>query len=256
MDEYQFGEAQRQIYDFLWGEYCDWYIELAKIRLQAGDNAPLPVLVSVLEEALRLLHPFMPFLTEELWQNLKRRAPWLTGDSIMTAAYPQAGETLVDPAAEGEIGAVIEIVRAVRNVRADFKVESGRWIEARIHTDATRQGAVSRYAEAVKTLARANPVTFHTGEPGEKVGDNTLVLPLAAATVVIPMASMVDLEAEKKKTEKELTQTRGEVDRLENRLRDEAFLTKAPPPVIEKERQKLYTLKDKLEKLQQQSTRF
>jgi valyl-tRNA synthetase len=256
MDEYQFGEAQRQIYDFLWGEYCDWYIELAKIRLQAGDNAPLPVLVSVLEEALRLLHPFMPFLTEELWQNLKRRAPWLTGDSIMTAAYPQADETLVDPAAEGEIGAVIEIVRAVRNVRADFKVESGRWIEARIHTDATRQGAVSRYAEAVKTLACANPVTFHTGEPGEKVGDNTLVLPLAAATVVIPMASMVDLEAEKKKTEKELTQTRGEVDRLENRLRDEAFLTKAPPPVIEKERQKLYTLKDKLEKLQQQSTRF
>ena len=72
MEDFQFGEAQRQIHDFLWGEYCDWYIELAKIRLQAGDTSPLPVLVHVLETSLRLLHPFMPFLTEELWQNLKK----------------------------------------------------------------------------------------------------------------------------------------------------------------------------------------
>ncbi len=256
LEDFQFGEAQRQIYEFLWGEYCDWYIELAKIRLQAGDNSPLPVLVQVLEKALRLLHPFMPFLTEELWQNLKQRAPWMAGDSIMVAAYPQADETAIDPAAEAEIEALIEIVRAVRNVRADFKVESGRWIEAKIHTGASRQAAISRYAGAVKALARANPVTFHTGEPGERVGDNTLVLPLAAATVVIPMASMVDLEAERQKTEKELEQTRGEVSRLEVRLKDGAFLTKAPPAVVEKERQKLYTLKDKLEKLQQQSSRL
>jgi valyl-tRNA synthetase len=256
MDDFQFGEAQRQIHDFLWGEYCDWYIELAKIRLQANDASPLPVLVHVLEKALRLLHPFMPFLTEELWQNLKKQVSWIKGDSIMVAAYPETDATMIDPEVETEIDAIVEIVRAVRNVRAEYKVETSRWIEAKIYTDASRHAAISRYAVAVKTLARANPVTFLAGEPGEKAGGNTLVLPLAPATVVIPMASMLDLGAEKKKIEKELEQTQAEANRLEARLQDEAFLTKAPPAVIEKERQKLYTLKDKLEKLNKQSSSY
>jgi len=255
MEEYQFGEAQRQIHDFLWSEYCDWYIELAKIRLQAGDTAPLPVLTHVLEKALRLLHPFMPFLTEELWQNLKKRVAWPTADSIMIAPYPEADEKMINPEAENEMEAVFEIVRAIRNVRAEYKVETSRWIEAKIYTDTSRHDSISRYTAAVKTLARANPVTFLAGEPGEKAPENMLVLTLAPATVVIPMASMLDLEAEKKKKEKELEQARAEAGRLEARLKDEAFLTKAPPSVIEKERQKLYTLKNKLEKLEQQSSR-
>jgi valyl-tRNA synthetase len=256
MEEYQFGEAQRQIHDFLWGEYCDWYIEMAKIRLQADDNSPLPVLVHVLEKALRLLHPFMPFLTEELWQNLKKQVPWIKGDSIMVAAYPESDINRIDSEVEAEIDAIVEIVRAIRNVRAEYKVETSRWIEARIYTDVSRYAAVSRYAGVVKILARANPVTFLKGEPVEKAGGNTLVLPLAPATVVIPMASMVDLEVEKKKIEKDIEQTRAEAVRLEARLKDEAFLSKAPPAVIEKERQKLYTLKDKLEKLDKQYSGF
>ncbi len=254
MEEFQFGEAQRQIHDFLWGEYCDWYIEMAKIRLQANDNSPLPVLVHVLEKALRLLHPFMPFITEDLWHNLKKQAKWITGESIMVASYPEVDELMIDPAAEEEIGVVVEIVRAIRNVRAEHKVDTTRWIEAKIYTDASRHTKVSRYTGAVKTLARANPVDFREGEPVEKADARTLVLPLAAATVVIPMASMVDMEAEKKKIEKEITQTRTEADRLEGRLKDESFLAKAPPAVIEKERQKLYTLKDKLEKLNKKNT--
>jgi valyl-tRNA synthetase len=256
MEDFQFGEAQRQIHDFLWGEYCDWYIELAKIRLQGNDASPLPVLVHVLEKSLRLLHPFMPFITEELWQNLKKRAKWLDTESIMIAAYPESDETVLDTAAEEELGGIIEIIRTVRNVRAQYKVENNRWIEVKIHTDSPRFAAASRYAEPVKSLARANPVTFREGEPGDRAGDNTLVLPLTQATVVIPMASMFDLQAEKQKIEKEMEQTQAEVSRLETRLKDNAFLTKAPERVIEKERQKLYTLKDKLEKLQQQSSRL
>jgi valyl-tRNA synthetase len=254
MEEYQFGEAQRQIHDFLWGEYCDWYIEMAKIRLQANDNSPLPVLVHVLEKALKLLHPFMPFITEELWQNLKKQAKWITVESIMVASYPEVDESLIDPAAEEEIGVVVEIVRVIRNVRAEHKVDTTRWIAVKIYTDASIHTVVSRYTGAVKTLARANPVDFRKGDPVEKADARTLVLPLAAATVVIPMSSMVDMEAEKKKIEKEITQTRAEADRLEGRLKDESFLTKAPPAVIEKERQKLYTLKEKLEKLNKQNT--
>jgi valyl-tRNA synthetase len=250
MDDYQFGEAQRQIHDFLWGEYCDWYIELAKIRLQAGDNAPQAILVQVLETSLRLLHPFMPFITEELWQHLKKAAKGIKGESIMVAAYPAADRNAFDEAAEKEMDTVTEIIRSIRNVRAQYKVESTRWIEANVYTD---QPALSGYTEAIKSLARANPVSVVKGEIGEKAGENTLVLPLAHATVTIPMASMYDAAAEQKKTEKELEQTSAEVERLEARLKDDAFLTKAPRAVVEKERQRLYTLSEKMEKLRQGS---
>ena len=256
MEDFQFGEAQRQIHDFLWGEYCDWYIELAKIRLQANDTTPLPTLVHVLEKSLRLLHPFMPFLTEELWQNLKKHITWIDTESIMVAAYPESDKAMLDPAAESELEAVTEIIRAIRNVRAQYKVASSRWIEVKIYTGSSRQATISRHTDSIKSLARANPVTFLEGEPGDKAGDNTLVLPLAQATVVIPMASMFDLEAEKERVEKELKQTQNEATRLESRLKDKAFLTRAPEAVIEKERQKLYTLNDKLEKLKQQSARL
>jgi valyl-tRNA synthetase len=253
MNDFQFGEAQRQIHDFLWGEYCDWYIEFAKIRLQANDNSPLPVLLHVLEESLRLLHPFMPFLTEELWQHLRKYIKQSKVESIMIAAYPEVDEKLLDAEAEAEIDAIVEIIRSIRNVRAQYKVETSRWIEAKIYTDTARLASISRYADAIKSLARANPVTVLKGEPTEKTGDNTLVLSLAKATVVIPMASMFDMDAERKRIEKDMEQTQAEVNRLEARLKDQAFLTKAPPAVVEKEKQKLYTLNEKLEKLKQQT---
>jgi valyl-tRNA synthetase len=253
MEDFQFGEAQRQIHDFLWGDYCDWYIELAKIRLQGKDSSPLPVLVRVLETSLQLLHPYMPFLTEELWQNLKKKANGIRGESIMVTNYPETDEARYDTAAESEIEAIIEIIRSIRNVRAQYKVESARWVESKIYTE---QATIPAYTEAVKTLARTNPVTFLTGEPRERAGDNTLVIPLTQATVAIPMASMFDLEAEKQRLEKETEQTRNEVDRLEARLKDRAFLTRAPEEVVAKERQKLYTLRDKLEKLKQQGSRL
>jgi valyl-tRNA synthetase len=258
IDDFQFGEAQRQIHDFLWGELCDWYIEFAKIRLASGgqSSSPLKVLVHVLEKSLRLLHPYMPFLTEELWQNLKQRLGWPETDSIMVTVYPEADDSMTDPAAEAEIEAIIEIIRSIRNVRAQYKVESKRWIEVKIHTDPSLQRTIASYIESVKTLARANPVTFLSGEPREETVDSSLVLPLTQATVVIPMASMLDLEAEKKRVQKETAQVEAEVGRLESRLQDQAFLTRAPAAVIEKERQKLYTLNDKLEKLRQQSSRL
>jgi valyl-tRNA synthetase len=255
MEGFQFGEAERQLHDFLWGEFCDWYIELAKIRLQQNDISPLPVLAHVLEASLRLLHPYMPFLTEELWQNLKQHSGLSGPDSIMIAVYPMAEESAFDPAAEAEIDAVIEIVRSVRNVRAQYKVDVNRWIEAIVYADAARAAGIAGHATAAEVLARARPLTVVSGEP-QQADDTTLVLPLTAATVVIPMASMFDAAAEKKKLEKELAGVQAEVARLEARLRDEAFLTRAPEAVVAKERQKLYTLTEKLEKLKQQNTRF
>ena len=252
LEDFQFAEAQRQIHDFLWGEYCDWYIEFAKIRLAAGEPpSPVPVLVRVLETSLRLLHPYMPFVTEELWQHLKNRLAW-PAESIVIAPYPEADRAAIDPTAEDNMAALIEIIRSIRNIRAQYKVESGRWIEAQIHTGSALRQAITPYAGAIQTLARARPVTFPEGEPQGKAGDNTLVLALAQATVVVPLASMVDLEAERKRLQKEIDQSQAEVTRLEARLNDQNFLTRAPAAVIEKERQKLYTLTDKLERLKQQ----
>jgi valyl-tRNA synthetase len=216
----------------------------------------LTVLGHVLETSLRLLHPFMPFITEELWQNLKKHLKGIDTASIMVAAYPEADEAMIDPAVETEIDTVIEIIHNTRNVRAQYKVEPNRWIEAGIYAETSVNTHLIPHKNAISALARANPVSFHESGPGIEPGDNTLVLPLEKATIVIPMSSMFDVAAEKQRIDKEIGQVRAETARLEARLQDQAFLTKAPPAVVAKERQKLYTLSDKLEKLRQQSSRL
>jgi valyl-tRNA synthetase len=252
MQKFQFGEAQRQLHDFLWGEYCDWYVELAKIRLRSGEAlSPLPVLVHVLEASLRLLHPCMPFVTEELWQNLKQRLPsgWQKTESIMVADYPEADKKAIDPQAERVMESIIEIVHSIRNVRAQYKVESTKWIEAQVYAGELKS-AITAYSEVIQTLARARPVTFLDSREALR-GKDIVALVLKESEVVIPMASMVDLEAERKRLEKEIEETQNEVARLEARLKDKAFLSKAPPAVVDKERQKLATGKDKLKRLKQ-----
>jgi len=260
MEGFQFAEAQRQIYEFLWSEFCDWYIELAKIRLRSAKEevpSPIPVLIHVLETSLRLLHPYMPFVTEELWQNLKRRLPsdWQASESVVVAPYPEFDTHAVDPEAERVMESVIEIIRSIRNARAQYNVESARWIEAQIY-GGKLTSAITSYYQAIETLARARPVTIlNTREEGPP-SENTLVLVLKESEVVIPMESMVDLEAERKRLEKEIERSQAEVARLEARLKDKTFLAKAPASVIEKERQKCYTLNDKLERLRQQILKY
>jgi len=255
MEGFQFGEAQRQIHDFLWGEFCDWYIEFAKIRLRStGEGlSPIPVLVYVLETSLRLLHPYMPFVTEELWQHLKKQLPpaWQATESIMVSAYPAADETAIDPQAEQVMECIIEIIHSIRNARAQYKVESTKWIEAQVY-GGELTSAITPYSETIQTLARARPVTFLDKRQGNQPGENALTLVLKQAEVVIPMESMVDLEAEKKRLQREIEQSQAEIVRLEARLKDNAFLTKAPAAVVDKERQKLSILTDKLERLKEQ----
>lgn len=252
MENFQFGEAHRQLHDFLWGEYCDWYVEFAKIRLRAGGaSSPLPVLVHVLEASLRLLHPCMPFVTEELWQNLKQRLPsgWQKTESIMVADYPEAEEKAIDPEAERVMESIIEIIHSIRNVRAQYKVESAKWIEAQLYAGELTP-AITPYSPTIEALARARPLTFLDSREALR-GENMVALVLKESEVMIPMASMVDLEAEHKRLGKEIEETRNEVARLEARLKDKAFLSKAPAVVVNKERQKLATSKDKLERLKQ-----
>ncbi len=259
LEDFQFAEALKQIYEFLWGEFCDWYIELAKIRLRSTEEvlSPVPVLVYVLETSLRLLHPYMPFVTEELWQSLKRRLPsdWQAGESIVVAAYPESDAKAVDPEAERVMESIIEVIRSIRNARAQYNVESARWIEAQIYGGKLTP-AITPYSQAIQTLARARPVTFLDSREERPPGENALVLVLKETEVVIPMESMVNLEAERKRLEKEIEQIQAEIVRLEVRLNDRAFLTRAPAAIVDKEQDKLGVIKDKLERLKQQLTRL
>ncbi len=252
MQKFQFGEAHRQLHDFLWGEYCDWYVEFAKIRLRSGEEpSPLPVLVHVLETSLRLLHPCMPFVTEELWQNLRQRLPagWQKTEFIMVADYPKADKKAVDPEAERVMESIIEIIHSIRNVRAQYKVESNKWIEAQLYAGELTP-AITPYSPAIETLARARPLTFLDSREALK-DKNMVALVLKESEVVIPMESMVDLEAEQKRLQQEIAETQAEVSRLEAMLKNKAFLSKAPAAVVDKERDKLALRKDRLARLRQ-----
>ena len=257
MRDYQFGEAQRQIHDFLWGEFCDWYIEMAKIRL--GDDSigssPVPVLVHVLEKSLRLLHPFMPFITEELWQNIKNNLPGneQSADSIMIAAYPEADKTTRDREAERVMAVVIEIVRSIRNARAQHDVEANKLIDADIYITELKP-AITAYTRVIQKLTKASVKIFDKKE--EHAVENALILVLSEAEVVIPMASMVDMQAEQQRLNKEIGQMQADVSRLEKMLSNKAFLTKAPQAVVDKEKAKLLFAKDSLGRLKEHLKRL
>jgi len=199
----------------------------------------------------------MPFVTEELWQNLKKRLPagWAKVESIMIAAYPDADEKAVDPPAERVMESIIEIVHAIRNARAEHKVESGRWIEAQVCAGELTP-AIKAYSPAIETLAKARPVSFFEKRGEAPPKENVLALVLKSSEVIIPMESMVDLKAEHARLEQEIARTGAEVARLEARLKDKAFLTKAPPAVVAKERDNLSVRKDRLERLQQRLDEF
>jgi valyl-tRNA synthetase len=265
MQGFQFGEAEQQIYDFVWSKFCDWYIEIAKIRLRSQlTPSPLPYLVNTLEKSLRLLHPFMPFITEELWQRLLRaqrdrpvfHSQLVANDvsvpaSIMIAPHPAADANTFAPEAEQVMDSVIEIVRAIRNVRAQYRVRPDKWIEAQVYTGELLSSLASE-ANMIETLARVRPLTILRRQEREPTKDKALVLVLKEAEVVLPLADMVDRLAEEQRLLKEGQEIKARISQLDARLKDDDFLRKAPDQVIEKEQQKLAVLKDKLQRLHQE----
>jgi len=263
IDEFQFGEAEHQIYDFFWREFCDWYIEIAKLRLRERSTpSPLPFLASTLEISLRLLHPFMPFITEELWQSLLRAKRGnlmlcsLQNDSekmpssIMIAPYPVADDKAIDSEAEWVMDSIIEAIRSIRNARAKYKVEPSRWVEAQIYADDLLPHITSQ-AKIIETLGHARPLAILPRDK-RRIGQEALAMVLKESEVVLPLGSMIDLAKEKQNLAQEIEITQTRVEESEARLGDSVFLTKAPEHVVEKERQRLKMLRDKLKRLDQE----
>ncbi len=250
LEEYQFGEAEREIHEFIWSEFCDWYIEMAKVRLRAGDTTPLSVLAHVLERTLRLLHPFMPFVTEELWQRLMEVLPRDASvtPSIMVAPYPEPLLDALDDVAEEEMRLVTDVIRAVRNVRAEFKVEPRKPLEAVVATGVSGD-AIAEEAEAIRSLAQVDPLATLRG--GAPPTGQTVTLVVGDATVYLPMGDVVDLAVERQRLGGELTESRDEVTRLEELLGNERFSSRAPEEVVERERQRLTTAQERSERIEE-----
>ena len=247
MEDYQFGEAQRTIHDFFWHEYADWYIEMTKIRLRSDEeeNSPLPYLASVLERVLRLLHPFMPFVTEEIWQTLRERVPADPGapDALIVAEYPVADASFYDGAAEDEISLVMEAVRSIRNLRAEFRIQQHQRIEAVL--DLPQDGAVAEAeADAIRMLARVEPLRFGGGTNGAATNESVSLV-LSKGVVTIPLGGLVDLDNERERLRGEIADIDRNRERLTARLSDERFLSRAPAEVVDRERERLESIEER-----------
>ncbi len=234
-EAYRFGDATRALHDFLWRDYCDWYIELAKPRLVAGSAAERAqvreVLVSVLEQALRLMHPIMPFVTEELWQQLPvQDAP----ESLMVASWPVAEEGDLDEDAEREMGFLQEVISAARTIRSELNVPRSRQVDLVVSTGGAESAAsLDRHRAYLETLVGTGSLDVGAGLPQPPSSGSAVV---GDVEIFIPLAGLIDVDAESRRLRKEIEKLQGLVRGLEGKLDNDAFLARAPAAVVEKER--------------------
>ncbi|SHG78210.1 valyl-tRNA synthetase [Thermosyntropha lipolytica DSM 11003] len=246
LEQYDIGEAARCLYDFIWDEFCDWYIELAKPRLfRPKDNREKllvqNVLVEVLTTTLRLLHPFMPFITEEIYQHLPGHT-----ETIMLDPWPEFDENRVMKDALEEMQHIMQTIRAIRNIRAEFNVGPGAKIKAIVLVKDKDKLAVfsenKPYIEELAHLIEAEIVDKMENKPKQAVSALT-----AWAEIYVPLEGVIDIEKEISRLNKELAQVENELAKAENKLKNENFLAKAPPEVIAKEEGKAREAKLKKE---------
>ncbi len=252
LKDYELGEAQRAIYEFLWGDFCDWYIEMAKLRLRGGDREPLRVLAHVLERTLRLLHPFMPFVTEEIWQNLLRRLPKESSlpESIMVASYPEFEPSRLDPQAEDEMSSLIQMIRAIRNARAQLRISSGQHLEAMVDANGLKS-IVEEESQSISALARVNPLKILDDSGDRLPPGQAITLVVDPMVVMLPLGGVVDISAERERLGKELEECAANLGRVQDLLSNPGFASRAPEEVVEREQERLQSLQERQERLEE-----
>ena len=248
LEKYEVGVALAAIYEFTWDVFCDWYIELAKARLNEkeseGNRICQQVITYVLNGILKLLHPFMPFITEEIFSSL----PHLPGDaeSIMISRYPTGRSDLEFPVEAGEMERVLELIRAIRNRRAEMNISPSRkaavFIETR-YADAFNSATAPFFAR----LASASGIEVAESFPADRVSADTCVQVVTpAATAYLPLSDLVDYEKERARLTAEIAKVSAEVERLDKKLSNQGFVAKAPAAVVDAERAKLAAAREKL----------
>lgn len=236
LDKFELGEAGRAIYDFIWGEICDWYIELAKPRLygKLGDEARATaqeVLVTVLTGAMKLLHPYMPFITEEIYQALPHE-----GTSIMISSWPVPDTTLINPAAETGMNAIMSAIKSIREMRAQVNANPGKKVPAILLVSDELRTVVEDNSEYIHLLANVDTLSLHSSE--EAKPENAMASVNAGVEVYLPLKGLIDVELETARLTKELAGLEKELKRVSGKLQNPGFLAKAPQEVVEKEKAK------------------
>lgn len=241
-DRYEFGEVGRVLYNFIWDDFCDWYIEMAKLPLYSDDEAAKKttrsILAYVLDHTMRLLHPFMPFITEEIWQNLPHQ-----GESITVAKWPEVKDELTDDAAAGEMKLLVEMIRSVRNIRAEVNTPLSKKIkmivkvkdDTLLHTIENNRSYIERFC---------NPEELEVGKD-VPTPDKAMTAVITGAEIILPLEGLLNIDEEIARLEKEWDKWNKEVERVQKKLSNEGFVKKAPEKVITEERAKE---KDYLEK--------
>ncbi len=246
LDSYEIGVASAKVYDFLWDTYCDWYIELTKTRLNGEDrNASLTaqnVLCYVLIELLKLLHPFMPFITEEIFQALPHE-----GDFIMTSRWPEYRQELSFPEEEAAMEAVMDTIKAIRGRRAEMNVPPSKKAEILLVTAAPE--IYARGLHFIQRLAYASQITFADAAPADTSGQVTVVT--HNATVYLPLSELVDVAAELERINKEIEKAQNGLRIVEQKLSNEKFVSRAPEAVVNAEREKAAKFQELIVKLQE-----
>ena len=231
-DEYQLHEAGRELYEFIWSEFCDWYIEAAKVRLYADTPDPVvpQTLAYVLERTMRLLHPFMPFVTEELWQQLPH-----PGEALIIATWPEPEAEYPEAAQFDEL---MELVREIRNARAEHGVDPGRRIPAVAYPGPLSDMFKNLRAE-LESLARLDAEQLRIVEHDGITDEEGVSIVSGGASILLPMAGMIDVEAERTRLTREIETVVADIQRAETMLSNEQFVARAPEPVVNGHRTKL-----------------
>lgn len=253
LSQYRFDLVANTIYEFTWNQFCDWYLELTKPVFANGTEAQKRgasrTLLNVLEKLLRLAHPIIPFITEEIWQKLKGVMD-LSGDTIMLQPFPKVEESELDPAAETQIGWLKEVIVAVRNIRAECNIAPSKPLELLVRnaseSDCKILAENDRLLQAIAKLEQVKVLA-----QGEDAPLSVTKL-IGNVELFVPMAGFINKEAELARLTKEIEKLNGEIKRIEGKLSNEAFVAKAPEQVIAKEREKMAEYADGLAKLQQQ----
>ncbi|MDO5452480.1 MAG: valine--tRNA ligase, partial [Eubacteriales bacterium] len=243
IDSYELGVALAKLYDFIWDLFCDWYIEISKIRLQEGGKGAetaKAVLIYCMDGMLKLLHPFMPFLTEEIWQSLPHE-----GDTIMLAPYPEYTGALDFSAEETEFERIMTAVRAIRARRSEMNVPPSK--KSAVHFDTPFEDTFRSGVVYIQRLASATEVTVG----GDFDTEGAVNIVTADAQIYLPMNELVDLDAEKERLTKELEKAQKDLAFFEKKLNNPGFVNNAPAAVVEKDRASAEKIKDKINLLEE-----
>ncbi|BCL81679.1 valine--tRNA ligase [Ktedonobacteria bacterium brp13] len=254
IEEFQFGEAGRQINSFFWSDYCDWYVEIAKVQLHGDEEsrqATAGILRAVLDQSLRLLHPFMPFVTEEVWQYLYQfsepnKAAW-PASALIIAPWPQYNEALLDERAEQQFTLVQQVITLIRDARNQMNVEPARRIPA-IIVAGNELTMFSEQGALIELLARTEAPVLHAELAAKP--EQTMGLLADAVEIYLPLAGMIDIGKELERLDKEIDQVQQDLARIQGKLGNQNFVQRAKPEVVEKERERLTAQQERLDKLQ------